>query len=282
MSFSFKPMPSDSLSVHGTTKQFDPSNYPKYIKDHMLHMNLNNLNDLSEIPLYKYFSIENLEHLIKNSCLFIDKINESWEDCYENFFLKCNFMINDTLSSGDKLISGIFGQSWTTKEESDAMWRIYSKEKTGIKIKTNAFKLFKALYIDDSCMANTWFGKVEYNTMDNFKTNLDSLISTNNSSDVFQQILPKTEFMKRNEFEHEAEFRVIIMLDSEQLKGYKQYKRLAYHIDENFIEEFCLDPRLSEEKFQQYKDKLINLGIKSEIIQSKLYNFEPYTFNLDQ
>ena len=70
-------------------------------------------------------------------------------------------------------IPGVFGQSWTTREETDAMWRIYSKEdKTGginnsriqygVRIKTTARKLLNVIYTDDLSMANIWIGKVRY------------------------------------------------------------------------------------------------------------------------
>lgn len=287
MPISFTRMLNDSLCVNGTQKYDDSNNLISYYeKSHILNIPSSNSKDLCkdlyDIKLYKYFSLKNLEHLIKDKMLFIERV-ESWDDSYENFFLKCNFYLDDnTLLSAKSQIPGIFGQSWTTKKESDAMWRIYSNDKTGIKIKTNALKLFKALYIDDSCMANTWLGKVRYDKMKKFETELYTLIRDYQSYEVFRDIFPETEFMKREEFEHEEEFRVITTLDSKQTETYKECKRLAYNININdFIEEYCLDPRLNDDEFKQLKEKLISKGIEAnKIIKSELYNFIPFDFCL--
>lgn len=287
MPISFTRMSNDSLCVNGTQKYDDSNNLILYYEEsHILNIPSSNSKDLCkdlyDIKLYKYFSLKNLEHLIKDKMLFIERV-ESWDDSYENFFLKCNFDFDNMHVSAKSLIPDIFGQSWTTKKESDAMWRIYSNDKTGIKIKTNALELFKALYIDDSCMASTWFGKVRYNLMENFKTELLTRIKNHHSYEVFRDIFPETEFMKREEFEHEEEFRVIITLDSEQTETYKECKRLAYKININdFIEEYCLDPRLNDYEFKRRKEELISKGIEAnKIIKSELYNFIPFHFYLN-
>lgn len=281
MSLSFFPIPSTSLEVKGSNLIYNPNN-EIYRNSHIINRNDSDINDLSKTPLYKYFSIENLSYLLKARKLFIDKI-EKWDDCYENFFLKCQFSIDGRYVDAKSLIPGIFGQSWTMKQESDAMWRIYSGNKTGVKIKTNALKLFKVLYVDDECMANTWFGNVKYDTMKNFQTYIEGLISKQSSTEVFQFILPETEFMKRTEFDHEGEFRIVVMLDSNQTKQYQQYERLAYNIIDidNFIEEICLDPRLTDTEFDSQKQQLENLGVdKNKIVKSKLYDFTPFPISL--
>lgn len=244
-------------------------------------MDLTDLNKLDNVILYKYFSIKNLGYLIDNSKLYIDKI-DSWEDCYENFFLKCNFIKDGYNVEADNLIPGVFGQSWTTKKESDAMWRIYSNDKCGIKIKTTAKKLFKVYYIDDECMANTWFGKVKYDSMQDIINSVEGKIKQQMLYEVFQYTFPETEFMKRTEFWHEEEFRVVVMLDSQRINKHKGCRRLAYNIDvSDFIDEFCLDPRLSDTEFDEQKEKLIKLGVNgNKIIKSNLYDFKPYTFKI--
>ncbi len=283
MSLKYNPIPSESLEVVGEEKNYNPNN-EVYRNFHILNLdNFNDLNDLDTIFLYKYFSIQNLKYIHNNNKLYIDKIVESWEDCYENFFLKCNFFTCDNIPlTAKNQIPGIFGQSWTTKNESDAMWRIYSNNKRGVKIKTTAKKLFNALYIDDECMANTWFGKVQYDTMDNFKNILKRKIQQQDFQGVFQYTLPATEFMKRKEFAHEEEFRVIVMLDSERTNQFKQYKRLAYNIDvNNFVDEYCLDPRLSDTELEVLKQELVAMGAnRDKIIKSNLYSFQPFKFHL--
>ena len=111
-----------------------------------------------DTPIYKYIPFKYLKLMIQNSNLYFGKVS-SWEDVYENWFLKEQMV----LSSGEKvsakeLIPGVFGQSWTLQEESDAMWRIYSKldrtlhdylDDTAVRIKTTGRKLFDVIYTDD-------------------------------------------------------------------------------------------------------------------------------------
>ncbi len=52
-----------------------------------------------------------------------------WEDVYENFMLKENFVVNGKTYTIADLSNKYFGQCWTTKASSDAMWRIYSPDK---------------------------------------------------------------------------------------------------------------------------------------------------------
>ena len=89
-----------------------------------------------DTPIYKYIPFKYLKLMIQKSNLYFGRVS-SWEDVYENWFLKEQMV----LSSGEKgratdLIQGVFGQSWTLQEESDAMWRIYQN-------RPNLFFMFK-------------------------------------------------------------------------------------------------------------------------------------------
>ena len=112
-----------------------------------------------DTPIYKYIPFKYLKLMIQKSNLYFGRVC-SWEDVYENWFLKEQMV----LPSGEKgsatdLIQGVFGQSWTLQEESDAMWRIYSKvdkkqpddylDDTAVRIKTTGRKLFDVIYTDD-------------------------------------------------------------------------------------------------------------------------------------
>ena len=123
--------------------------------------------------------------MILNSSLFFGRVS-SWEDVYENWFLKEKMV----LPSGEKgsamdLIPGVFGQSWTLQEESDAMWRIYSKvdkkqpddylDDTAVRIKTTGRKLFDVIYTDDKDYNTSYIGTVSYLSQDDFLKMQNSL-----------------------------------------------------------------------------------------------------------
>lgn len=281
MALKFEQIPSDTMAVYGCGKTYNP-NTIMYRESHIL-LNDSDIDHLERIELYKYVSFSTLKRILKQGKIFINRVVDSWEDCYENFFLKCNFKCGETEIDPTSFINGVYGMSLTTLPESDAMWRIYSKDKLGVRIKTNAKKLFDTIYIDDECMAKTWFGNVSYKTMDEFKKTIsDKIEQTHNAIDVFNNIFPETEFMKRQEFAHESEFRVIVMLDSEQTRTYSQIKRLAFSINPNdFIEEYCLDPRLQDTEYEKQKEELIKIGAdKNKIMKSNLYKFMPFSFNV--
>lgn len=57
-----------------------------------------------------------------------------------------------------------FGQCWTLKSASDAMWRIYSHDKQGIRIRTTIRKLIQSLanHCEEWAEVCAFIGKVQY------------------------------------------------------------------------------------------------------------------------
>lgn len=245
--------------------------------------------ELDSLPLFKYIDIRNLAFWLKAKRLFWDRVSDKWEDPYENYFLQEKFVLLDgTPIEAKDNIPGVFGQSWTTREETDAMWRIYSKEdKTGgvnssrifygVRIETAARKLLNVIYTDDSSMANTWIGKVRYMSEAEINQTLDGGISDINGA------LAESFFNKRNEFDHEWEFRAMTLLDSNNIIQTTSYKRIAFDVldMDDFIESYVLDPRLTNENYELLRDQLIIMGVNPlKIKQSSLYHFTPIEVKL--
>ena len=239
---------------------------------------------LETISLYKYIDIDGLGYWLKDNKLYWNRVSDSWEDPYENYFLKETFVLEDgKLMGADNNIPGVFGQSWTMREETDAMWRIYSKEDgngvvngskvyTGVRIKTTASKLLDVIYTSGSSMANLWIGKVKYLTEEQINKTLEGGITDIATS------LAYSFFNKRVEFEHEHEFRAIKLMDSEAIGNTLQYKRIAFPIEDMdcFIDSFVLDPRLSDANFAVLEKKLESMGASpAKISKSQLYHFSP-------
>jgi len=71
---------------------------------------------------------------------------EKWDDPFENLLLK-----GTAETAGGELLDfssirdSVYGQCWTLHKETDAMWRIYSQDKQGAKVKTTIRKLLTAL-----------------------------------------------------------------------------------------------------------------------------------------
>lgn len=138
---------------------------------------------------------------------------ESWDDPYENYFLKEDFRVK--LDNGwhqlkaDSEIPVLFGQSWTILQESDALWRIYFHNKDSVRIETTARKLLDTVYVDDDSMASLWLGLVDY-SKDIEDLHKEAIKECEKDTyQLWQEYLPATLFNKRPAFSHEKEFRVI-------------------------------------------------------------------------
>ena len=241
-----------------------------------------------DTPIYKYIPFKYLKLMILNSSLFFGRVS-SWEDVYENWFLKEQMV----LPSGEKgsamdLIPGVFGQSWTLQEESDAMWRIYSKvdkkkpddylDDTAVRIKTTGRKLFDVIYTDDKDYNTSYIGTVSYLSQDDF-LNLQNSLSPLNPMDL-SEVFVKSCFFKRTPFEHEREVRPILIYPPKHENFGKD--GVSFDIDfDNLIDEMVTDPRLTPDEYRTVRGQLIGLGAKSNKVRnSELYNIPPHTVHL--
>lgn len=277
MAQTFTHFDTDSLLVGGTVTRSPMAHF------YDLHVQNMKPEELNDMKIFKIYGMKGLIPLLSNSKLFIDRVS-SWEDVYENFFLKEEFFsksMNMPIGTAD-MANGAFGQSWTWASETDAMWRIYSSDKKSVRVQTSALKLFSAIFIDDSCIADTWMGKVEYNS----ETEMNQFLLENTKYDsvsIWRDLMPYTHFLKRNEFSHEKEFRIIKMLDSAEEALARPYLRLAFNINvDDFIESYMLDPRLDDNEFENQKQELVSLGANpGKITKSQLYHFTPIRIELD-
>lgn len=247
----------------------------------MYHRNRNMLRVKGDEWVYKYISLKYLLSIVKDKKLRIDKVAK-WDDPYENFFMKEDYFMYSARYNESFLVDmeekkdRIYGQSWTIKEESDAMWRIYSSkqgniEDKAVKIKIQVEKLFNLVYKDNDCMSTTWIGKVEYKTA----SEIQQWRENNNISNLldFSENLKECLFMKRDSFEHEEEVRIIIS----KLNTAPADEYLKFDIsDIDIFEEFILDPRLSSTEVEKITQTLQGCGINKNLIKkSDLYDFIP-------
>lgn len=240
-----------------------------------------------DAPIYKYIPFKYLKLMIQNSNLYFGKVS-SWEDVYENWFLKEQMVLpTGEKGSAKKLIPGVFGQSWTLQEESDAMWRIYSKldrtqhdylDDTAVRIKTTARKLYNVIYANDEDFYTSYIGAVKYLSQNDFLKMQDSL-SPLNPLDL-SEVFVKSYFFKRAPFEHEKEVRPILIYSPKHENFGKN--GVSFDIDfDNLIDEMVTDPRLTPDEYRTVRGQLIGLGAKSDKVRnSELYNIPPHTIHL--
>lgn len=232
---------------------------------------LNGITD--DTTIYKFMPLPFTLSMVRDNLLCLNRIS-SWQDVYENYMLKQNYFLADGTQIGvDHMTSGIYGQCWTDMPESDAMWRIYSPNKRTIRIKTTVEKLFDTLYKSDGNMADTYVGRVNYL----YQSDIDAAVQLLSPlpQDVFIKEVVKGAFVKRIEFHHEQEIRIIRILDSEQTALADPL--LKFPIPADFIEEFCIDPRADENVQDIISAQLQEVGVQPDlIVKSQLYHFNAH------
>lgn len=234
----------------------------------------NMLNDVTdELPIYKFMPLQYTLAMAQNNLLTINRIS-SWPDVYENYMLKQVYSLQDgTPVDVINQAAGIYGQCWTYLSESDAMWRIYSPNLDTIRIKTTVRKLYDALYRTNNNLVDTYIGLVRYELQADIDNNVKTL-SPIAPGDLLKEVI-KGAFVKRKEFEHEKEVRIVRMLDSQQTLHSGEL--LQFPIPVDFIEEFCIDPRADNALEANLSSQLTAIGIPSnKICKSQLYQFNSH------
>lgn len=115
--------------------------------------------ELGQLPLPPHLALRDK----KTVC--IRDVCGLWDDPFENFILQGRGRTSNGRTVSFGMRESLFGQCWTLNWESDAMWRIYSPDKNGVKIRTTIKKLFESIYNaipTGKRNVSCFIGKVEY------------------------------------------------------------------------------------------------------------------------
>jgi hypothetical protein len=161
-----------------------------------------------------------------------------------------------------------YGQCWTLNKASDAMWRIYSHDHRGIRIKSTVKKLVASLYNSGVYRPDMFcvIGKVEYLFE---KRLLDFANGIYHDGKVTKENLFRSLLVKRKAFEHENEVRLLYFDEQKQGDG----KLLRYVLDpHDLIDQIMIDPRISYSEFKEMKSEIQRkTGFIGDILRSLLY-----------
>jgi len=193
-----------------------------------------------------------------------------WEDTFENFILKSKVRHVSGEIKTYNYHERMYGQCWTLESSSDAMWRIYSPNKEGIRIRTTIGQLLNSIYSAQETAlpdAHCCIGKVEY-LKD--KKLMERANSTFDETGILVGNIFRSLLMKRLAFKHENEVRLIYDAWDEEITQHNIYK-YDFKPHEN-ISQIMIDPRRSYDEFKSL-EKIIRLatGFKGEIKRSLLY-----------
>jgi hypothetical protein len=180
--------------------------------------------------------------------------------------LAASFSTSSGELAGFAAKDSVYGQCWTLHRETDAMWRIYSHEKDGVRVTSTPRKLLEALRKTDSKFADVraFIGKVSYLKKQDLLTRLGQINLLNpNGSGIAESLL-----FKRNEFRHEAEVRLIYSGSD----GHCSSDYYPIPIDPNLLfDKMLFDPRMDAGPYKSGRTLLRKLGYKGTIAKSGLY-----------
>ncbi|MCK4345757.1 MAG: hypothetical protein KAX05_10775 [Bacteroidales bacterium] len=158
-----------------------------------------------EIPVYRIIPFKYLLDILINKELTFTQ-TKTWEDTYENYLLKSRYNIG--LLKGRQLEwyqNNYYGICFTLKRESDALWRIYSNDKSSVRIKTkisSISSLVNHIKNNDEIINTIQVDKVKYLTLKRIKEHY-AQIEVSEIVDNFTSYIMDSMFIKRTEFQHE-------------------------------------------------------------------------------
>jgi len=231
--------------------------------------------DVASIRLYRYITFERLAAILTQNEMELFRTS-SWDDPYENFLHRVRVPIGNYFTSLKEFEGMSYGQCWTLAEETDAMWRIYSPTLQAVKIRTTVSKLAEASRSETKYKPLSTRSRVVGAVKYLYKSEVQKLIRGFKAkvlpfpSEAFEAL-----FIKRMEFAHEREVRLVIVKNAQtedHLRKFGDRKQISLKIDPNsFIEEVILDPRLSNSQTIIYKKMIGALGYSGTVKRSSLY-----------
>ena len=208
--------------------------------------------------VYRIMSFDRLIEIFKTGELFLSHPS-NWDDPYETFL-------------PHKHEAAFFAQCWCKNGVSDAMWRIYSPNQLGVRIRTTRTILASELAEASKKM------KFRFHILDvNYvpQSVLSSRIHAAGSrlaKRFNQTVASKALALKREAFAHEAEVRVVAHPVS--LKGeFRPSNGIRVPIDPfNLIRGILVDPRAPDAFVEAYSVYLKSkVGYKRPVRRSLLY-----------
>ncbi len=187
--------------------------------------------------IYRYISFTQLVSILEMGKFPLLNINQKWDDPNEGVILRMMVEAGSSNSKDKKMKEirnyhkHIYGTCWSTLSESDAMWRIYSPYKEGVRIKTSVGKLKRVIESLDLCGTSAT-GQVLYDPQ-KYPT----------SEDVKESPLLPSYFLKEKAFFHEKEVRAVVYWNDAKQKSFPEVILLS--LNDGFIEDVVIDPRAS-------------------------------------
>lgn len=205
--------------------------------------------------LYRIINFHHAVQVFEKGELFFSHPSK-WEDPYETRLIH-------------RESHKVFSQCWCSNGVSDAMWRIYSPNHLGIRVGTSTNKLRAALEKGIKGSAKKLrMDDVSYISQHSLNMKSQSIRDQlEGSFDIDKSI--DLLFMKREAYEHESEYRVVLIDEQPPEEGGGVSVSINPH---QVIDSILIDPRAPKELADAlvfyFKEKI---GFKKKCEKSRLY-----------
>lgn len=231
-----------------------------------------------ERPVYRIFSVARLLSIFNNRRLVLVR-PKKWDDPFENFILRARASLAYDDSQGLDLTNNVYGQCWSQHPETDAMWRIYSQNKDGVKISSTPEKLLNALNRSvEGTSGNGYVGKVKYHSQKSL-ANLIEVAHLSSNYLYTERDMAESLLFKRFEFRHEKEVRLIYC----EKEGASQSDLYSFEVNPfNLITSIVFDPRMEKDLASVYMQYIRGIGFDGSVSQSTLYEIPQLNKRISQ
>ncbi len=214
-------------------------------------------------PIFRYLSIGQFLSFLEKRKTYLTKIT-AWDDPYEDITRNLQVINSAYRSHEFRTFKDYYAQSWSLVGDSDAMWRIYSTNKLGIRLQTRVEKLRQIIGIEKGLC-----GKVIY-----FKSMREGLLKLNKEPSNENLNNLRLALLKRPAFTHEKEVRLI-----SNKKYFSQhdsnYDFLEFDLNPTqFIENILIDPRSPDWYVETVQEYCKRYGLTIKVQKSQLYKFD--------
>ncbi len=223
--------------------------------------------------IYRIVSVERLFELFENRQNALIK-PKKWDDPFENFILRARIRLQTGQLAQFPFHDQFYGQCWTFQSASDAMWRIYSRDRNAVRIRSTiravAESLSKAL--GDHSQIQAFIGKVRYLPSKLLREFASSWFP--GVSGLRARVSAETLLVKRPAFRHERAVRLLYF----QQNAVDTIGDLYwYNVNPNeFIDQIMIDPRMPEADVNALKKRIQEkTDFRGPILRSLLYAAPP-------
>lgn len=227
--------------------------------------------NISELDRSQYiYRVMNPRHVYD---LFQNRQNvlvspKKWEDPFENLILASPVRLPSGEIGEFGFRHDFYGQCWTLNKASDAMWRIYSPERKGIRVRTTIGKLFDGLFgaMGKHATYQVHLGKVEYKREVELKRICEDGVELTPDATG----MAKTLLLKRRAFRHEREVRLLCLTRPEDMVSDGLFR---YSIDPaTMVDQLMTDPRVTATEANGMRLEILReTGFRGPIKRSLLY-----------